>query len=198
MKKLTKHLCFNELTNLENGSYSKPVKILVVGTFNPAKNKNEAKWFYGREINEFWFLFPRMLGYPSIHPADIEDEREHHIVCKEFCEQHQVLIIDMIKQVNAGLKGYTDNEINSVKFNDVLPFDFKSAFKNNKPEKVIFTWKGSSGKVIGVLKKKFIDYLIENKIPYCEMPSASPIYRKGRKAKLSEWIETFKAINPSK
>jgi G:T/U-mismatch repair DNA glycosylase len=198
MSQLTKHLCINELTNLENGSYNKPIKILVVGTFNPAITKNEATWFYGREINEFWFLFPRMLGYPSVHAADTEDERDHDFVCKEFCEQHQVLIIDMIKHVNAVLNGYTDNEINTVMLDDVLPFDFKSAFEKNKPEKVIFTWKGSSGKVIGVLKKKFIIYLTENKIPYCEMPSASPIYRKGRKAKLSEWVETFKAINPNK
>lgn len=195
MNQFTKHICYQELSNLEKGLHSTPIKILVVGTFNPAITDNEAKWYYGREINEFWFLFPRMLGFQSLHTADIEDAREHHIVCKEFCQQNKVLIIDIIKQVNAELKGYTDGEINLVNFEAILPFDFESAFQNNKPDKVIFTWKGRSGKVIGVLKRKFINYLVERNVPYCEMPSASPIYRKGRKAKLNEWKQAFKTIN---
>lgn len=191
-----KHICYEELTLTENGKFIKPIKILVVGTFNPVKEDNEAKWFYGRELNEFWFLFPRMLGFPSLHRADIEDTREHHIVCKEFCEANNVLIVDILKQVKAELKGYTDSEIDKLIMEQVIPFDFKAAFISNKPEKVIFTWKGNTGKITGVLKKKFIAYLTENNIPYCEMPSASPIYRKGRKSKLTEWKNLFsKCIN---
>jgi G:T/U-mismatch repair DNA glycosylase len=195
MSKAKKHICHDELVALEQGNYTKPIKILVVGTFNPDLSDNEAKWFYGREINEFWFLFPRMLGFASLHPADIKDEREHHLVCKEFCDANNILIVDILKQVNAELKGYTDSEIDKLDMEQVIPFDFKAAFVSNKPEKVIFTWKGNSGKITGVLKKKFIDYLIENNIKYCEMPSASPIYRKGRKAKLNEWMEAYESIN---
>lgn len=191
MNNKSKHICYNELLSLEQGTYITPIKILVVGTFNPATPDNEAQWFYGREINEFWFLFPRMLGFPSIHEADIKDEREHHLVCKEFCEANHVLIVDILKQVNATLKGYTDSEIDSLEMGKVIPFDFKAAFQLNKPEKVIFTWKGKTGKITGVLKKKFIDYLAGHNIKYCEMPSASPIYKKGRKAKLNEWKNSY-------
>lgn len=193
MNSITKHICYDELSTLEQGTYNKPVKILVVGTFNPAKPDNDAKWFYGREINEFWFLFPRMLGFASLHTADIEDEREHHLVCKEFCDANNILIIDMLKQVNVALKGYTDNEINKLELEDVIPFDFRIVLEKNKPEKVLFSWKGRDGKVIGYLKKKFIDYLTKNDIKYCELPTGSPLYRKGRKAKLEEWKRAYKS-----
>jgi hypothetical protein len=191
----TKHLCYDEILAVERGNYVKPVKILVVGTFNPTtvKNKlNEAKWFYGREVNEFWFLFPRMLGLPSIHPADIEDDdRDHHVVCKEFCEKHNVLIVDIIKEVRASLKGFTDSEIDALALDDVIPFDYSEAFRSYLPDRVIFTWKGKKGKVTGVLKERFMDFLRKNNIEPCQMPSASPFYRKGRKAKLDEWKQAY-------
>ncbi len=197
MKTLTKHLCYKEILALEEGGYDKPIDILVVGTFNPDtldNKENQAKWFYGREVNEFWFLFPRMLGMPSIHPADIDDEREHHEICKEFCDKNNVLVVDIIKEVKVRLKGFTDNEINALSLEDVEPFDFKAAFSHNKPKRVIFTWKSNNGKVVGVIKKEFIDFLRANGIQFCAVPSASPFYLKGRKAKLDEWRKTYRSM----
>ncbi len=191
-KQITKHICFDEMIQLEKGLSESP-EILVVGTFNPEGENNEAKWYYGREINEFWFLFPRMLGHKSVHPADIDDIREHPVVCKEFCSKNNIVIIDILKQIEGSLEGFTDKEINE-NAKTFVSFDYEAAFKNNKPKKVVFTWKGCDGKVIGKVKKSFINYLNENNIKYCEVPSASPIYRKGRKAKLEEWTKAFNEI----
>lgn len=183
-----KHICYNELIELEKGTYNKPIKLLVVGTFNPINDTNSAKWFYGREINEFWSLFPKMLGFESIHAADVDVKMEnHHIICKQFCETNNFIIVDLIKELDAKLKGYTDSEIDKLNMNQITPFDFESAFKVVKPELVMFSFKGSSGKIIGKLKKQFIQFLNKNAIKYFEVPSASPIYRRGRREKLIEW-----------
>lgn len=188
------HICHEELTELEQGIPESP-EILVVGTFNPKITDNTAEWFYGREINEFWFLFPRMLGHKSIHLADLEITlREHPAICQKYCDQHNILIIDLIKEINHEIKGYTDGEINEVSRELIIPFDFKSAFKKFKPKKVLFTFKGKGGKIIGQLKKEFIEYLEKEIIKYCEVPSGSPFYRKGRRAKLDEWREEFEKI----
>jgi hypothetical protein len=78
-------------------------RILIIGTFNPnyeayPDSTNNAEWFYGRTSkNKFWHYFPTSLTNASMHPktnlnAGVES-------WKQYCRQHKVVIIDMIKSI---------------------------------------------------------------------------------------------------
>ena len=104
-----KHKFFNDL----NLSYIKDYdpETLIIGTFNPEDccidKKNEAKWFYGRtEDNFFWYILPKIFGEESMLDGTVDD-------WKKFCREKKIAITDMIKEfeINGKLKNFSDKEI---------------------------------------------------------------------------------------
>jgi hypothetical protein len=89
---------------------------LIVGTFNPDIDGNQAEWFYGRVANNyFWDVLPRIYGEDSLRNGFT-----HHN-WKGFCNRRKIAITDLITSVNDAdlqddahrslLLGYGDNEI---------------------------------------------------------------------------------------
>lgn len=64
---------------------------LIVGTFNPSWNyDNDAKWFYGRTNNNyFWDVLPRLFNEASL----IEKSKVDWIA---FCKANSIAITDLI------------------------------------------------------------------------------------------------------
>jgi hypothetical protein len=101
---------------------------LIVGTFNPAWPKeNQAKWFYGRTRNNyFWDILPSLYNVESLRkeaqPTD----------WKQFCRNNKIAITDLITSIDDAeignpqhvkyLEGYKDSAI-AQQFKDLKPTD---------------------------------------------------------------------------
>ncbi len=80
-----KHRFINHEINLKT-------EILIVGTFNPDTEKNEAEFFYSRPRNFLWTLIPAAFGKDSLKEKS-KDEK------LEFIRQHKIDFIDLISEV---------------------------------------------------------------------------------------------------
>ncbi|MFY0626168.1 MAG: hypothetical protein JXR07_07735 [Reichenbachiella sp.] len=88
---------------------------LIIGTFNPETEDNDAEFFYGRSRNYLWRLLPTAYGESDLKGASKQAKLE-------FINKHKIDFTDLIEkiQVDAGQEanyydGYIDNKVTSWK-----------------------------------------------------------------------------------
>jgi G:T/U-mismatch repair DNA glycosylase len=182
----------SDLESLENNPLLGKYKILVVGTFNGAIDGNAATWFYGRPENEFWCLFPRMLGFPTLHPVD-RDETIEELTAKwkQFCKVNGIIIVDLFKTILVDIPNHADKNLEVLNPNQVIPFDFKKAFNNCTFEKVLFTWKGQNKNLLTNFKNQYIQFFEKKGSEMGHLLTPSNAYSKSRYFKLNSWREVY-------
>ena len=67
-------------------------EILILGTFNPDTEKNEADFFYGRGRNYLWRLLPTAFQKPDLKKASKQEKLS-------FIEQRKIDFIDLIAEI---------------------------------------------------------------------------------------------------
>jgi len=189
------HRFFAELNDLEQNPITGQYNILVIGTFNAADQVglvNDAEWFYGRNKNQFWFLFPQLLGYHSLH------RREHPNVALEalaeewrnFCGENGIKVVDIFKTIEGVLPNHGDGAIENPLVYET--FNYEQAFGNCTFDHVLFTWKGRTlNNTLGVLKENAHDWFIEQGAVVHHMITPSPVFRRPREWKLEWWLNEF-------
>ncbi|RZK45136.1 MAG: hypothetical protein EOO61_01065 [Hymenobacter sp.] len=65
---------------------------MIVGTFNPETEANEADFFYGRSRNFLWRLLPTAFGCEDLKRRSKNDKIN-------FIRQHRIDFVDLITQV---------------------------------------------------------------------------------------------------
>lgn len=115
------------------------VETLIVGTFNPATEKNPAEIFYGRKRNFLWKLLPLALGM-----ADLKNETVSGRFA--FIKEHKIGFIDLVAEVRVETGSevnYDDNYIDArvTKWRNVI--GVINQLKQVK--KICFTRKSFSG-----------------------------------------------------
>jgi len=181
-----------DLESLENHPPKGDYEILIVGTFNGDMDGNLATWFYGRPENEFWCLFPRMLGKESLHPVDC-DENILQLTekWKQFCKDHKIIIVDLFKDILLVLPNHADKNLAKLRPNQYIAFDFEQAFSNCKFNKVMFTWKGMNNNTLTTLKNQYIAYFQQRGSRISHLLTPSLAYAKSRYFKLNQWKEAY-------
>ena len=96
-------------------------KILIIGTFNPENDfhkKNDAKFYYQRNRNYFWTVFPMLFNFQSIDKKDTE----HQI---EFLKKYKVGITDLLISIDDAKIDNLEHKllISSVKDSDIEKFN---------------------------------------------------------------------------
>jgi G:T/U-mismatch repair DNA glycosylase len=193
-KKVTKHKFIAELEEYEQKPLTGNFNILVIGTFNPAIEKNKANWFYGRSESEFWYLLPKALNFDSLYPSDIGVKIEDvHTKQKAFCKEQKIVIVDVFKKVNIEVAGYRDNELHTLKENEFEGFDYKKAFGKANFKLVAFTWKSDTkSHTQNKIRESIIAFFTGKGVPCLVLDSPSPSHQIGRYDKLTNWQESFK------
>lgn len=192
---MPKHRFCNELIHLEDNPLRGSYAFLIVGTFNSEDQEgleNNAEWFYGRCQGEFWYLFPQLLGLPSLHQRENPDMTPRQLAShwRNFCTQNRTVIVDVYKSIGGNLPNHGDAAIE----NPVAPiyFDYKRAFANVNFEFVVFTWKSRTQKHLLGQKKQEIHIWFEQKgSKILHMPSPSYSYPKSKEFKLETWLQLF-------
>lgn len=192
---ITHHKFIKELEEYECNPLIGNFNILVVGTFNPDIEKNKTNWFYGRSGSEFWYLLPKALGFDSLYPSDLGIKiEEAHIPQKKFCKRQKIIIVDVFKSVKMEVEGYRDNELQSLKKNEYVEFDYKKSFANTNFSLIVFTWKSrTESHLQNKIRTAIIDFFQNKKTPHLLLDSPSPSHQIGRYDKLVNWKE---ALNP--
>lgn len=75
------------------------LKYLFVGTFNPSWNRpqnDNAKWFYGRQYNDFWFIMPQVFGQQSLMDRNFRTNRQYLM---NWCAQQNIGLTDLITNI---------------------------------------------------------------------------------------------------
>ncbi len=177
---------------LENQPIKGSYKILVVGTFNGDMLGNHAPWFYGRPENEFWCLFPRMLGFPTLHPVDRDEPIEDlSQLWMDFCRNNRIEIVDLFKSVEIDLPNHADKNLEKLVEGEFTAFDFQRAFEHCHFEKVVFTWKGIQPNRLTSLKQAYINFFEPKGSRIIHLLTPSLAYSKPRNFKLNQWKGAF-------
>lgn len=165
---------------------------MVIGTFNASISGNTAQWFYGRPENEFWCLFPRMLGFETLHPVDRnEDETQLAELWRGFCRTNKIIIVDLFKEVKVHLPNHADSNLQKLKKEEYLRFEFEKAFKKCEFDYVIFTWKGTNKNTLTDLKNEYINFFSKKVSKIVQLITPSNSYSKPRHFKLKQWKEAY-------
>lgn len=188
----TAHMFKADLAYLEDNPLTGNYKILVVGTFNAAISGNSAQWFYGRPENEFWCLLPRMLGFETLHPVD-RNEKENQLaeLWKGFCKKNEIIIVDLFKEVKENLTNHADSNLQKLKKEEYLRFEFEKAFINCHFDYVMFTWKGTNKNTLTDLKNDYINFFSKKGSKIVQLLTPSNAYSKPRNFKLKQWKEAY-------
>lgn len=156
---------------------------LIVGTFNPDTEKNEADFFYGRRQNYLWTLLPVAFGENNMKKLS-KSEKEL------FIRKYKIRLVDVIEEVSVD-EGeetnyndiYIDNKV--TKWRDII------TLINGLPhlKKVCFTRKTFAG--IPNIRKHIeeIQRHCENKgIEFKALPTPARFYNI---AKQQVWTDFF-------
>lgn len=159
-------------------------EILIIGTFNPEIENNEAKFFYGRNRNYFWKILPKLWNEESLKGKDINFQ-------KNFLEEKEIAITDLILSVKMEenqLDNFKDDNLsNVVEWNTD---NIINNLKNSKITKVFFTRK-TFNKSTEFIKKeinKIKEYCENNNIKFEFLLTPS---RNGNEKKINEWKINF-------
>ena len=109
-------------------------RTLVIGTFNPATEENDANFFCSRQRNFLWTLIPNAFGKASLKGAS-KDEKI------KFVNEFNIDFVDLILEVNVEKAdnyddGYIDKKVE--KWNENINSEID---KLKHLEKVCFTRK---------------------------------------------------------
>lgn len=177
-----------DLEVLENNPPKGKFHLLVVGTFNGNIPDNLATWFYGRRLNKFWYLLPKMLGDDSLHSIDKTDNIETlTAIWKDYCATNRIIIVDIFKGISKQLTNHSDSEFWNLKSNEYEAFDFKKAFADTQFDAVLFTWKGMDKNLLTEIKKQYTQFFEQKGAAIMHMLTPSNAYRKPRELKLEQW-----------
>jgi len=85
---------------------------LIIGTFNPETEDNNAEFFYGRIRNYLWRLLPTAFGEPDLKSASKQEKLE-------FIQKYKIDLTDLIEEIKVEegqeanyYDGYIDNKVN--------------------------------------------------------------------------------------
>lgn len=114
-------------------------KILIVGTFNPAAEGNEASFFYSRSRNNLWKLLPLSYGEENLKDAEPSEKIK-------FIEKYKIDFVDLIEEVSVE-RGSETNYYDSYIDSRVTKWKNIQDLIDNLPElkKVCFSRKTFSG-----------------------------------------------------
>lgn len=156
---------------------------LLIGTFNPDVQGNEAVFFYGRNKNLLWSLLPKVFGGKSLKDKANNDKFD-------FIKKHKIDFVDLIEEIeiesgqeNNYADVYIDQKVKKWKnIIDILE-------KNKNIKEVYFTRKSFSN--IPNLKSKIKEievYCLKNqiKLNYLLTPA-----RFENDEKLNQWKKAF-------
>jgi hypothetical protein len=76
------------------------IDYLFVWTFNPAWSRpkgDDAKWFYGRKYNDFWYIMPKVFHDQSLMPKELRENRK---ILLDYCSDKNIGITDLISSIN--------------------------------------------------------------------------------------------------
>ena len=138
----------------------KDTEILIIGTFNPDKEGNEAEYFYGRSRNYLWRILSNCYQVEDLKGKSTNEKIK-------FAENHKIAFIDLVKSAD-----YKDKNVDydDVKL-DLHVHDWNNVDKLVSSlmhlRKVVFTRKTFNDipnikkeidKVHAVCKERNIDY----------------------------------------
>lgn len=91
---------------------------LIIGTFNPKTQENEAEFFYGRARNYLWTLLPTAFDISDLKNAAFADKLS-------FIEKYKIDFIDLIEEIEieeGQETNYSDSYIDSrvIKWKDII------------------------------------------------------------------------------
>jgi len=166
----------------QNHQINSDTEILIIGTFNPDVQGNEADFFYGRGRNYLWSLLPRVFGENSLKGKGLREKYD-------FMKKYKIDFVDLINQIevkNGQGNNYSDNYIDSrvTRWKNII-----NIIENGKIKKVYFTRKTFSG--ISNIKteiNQIKDYCIENNIKFRYLPTPA---RFKNEDKLNQWKKAF-------
>jgi G:T/U-mismatch repair DNA glycosylase len=154
-------------------------EILILGTFNPDTEKNEADFFYGRSRNYLWKLLPTAFQKTDLKKASKQEKLS-------FIKQERIDFIDLIAEIEVE-KGqetnYNDDFIDSrvIKWQDII----SETRKLNKLKKILLTRKTFTG--IPNMKNQIEiiqDYCFKNGIYFKALLTPARFYNE---SKQTEW-----------
>lgn len=168
---------------LRNHKISPDTNILIIGTFNPDVQGNEADFFYGRSRNFLWSLLPQVFNEKSLKTSTLDEK-------KSFINKYNIDFIDLIDEIEiepGNENNYADDFIDDkvIKWKDIV-----GVIKSNQNiREVYFTRKTFAG--IPNIRKKIKE--IEN---YCKLKGIRFSYlptpaRFENAKKLADWKEKF-------
>jgi G:T/U-mismatch repair DNA glycosylase len=157
---------------------------LIIGTFNPETEGNEAEFFYGRSRNFFWRILPASYQEKDLKQACKPDKLA-------FIERRKIDFIDLILQIevdNGQERNYMDNYIDSrvIEWRDVISEMEKLKFL----KRVCFTRRTFSG--IPNMQKRIEAihaYCEINNILFKTMTTPSRYYSEDKQAEWTKFLQ---------
>jgi G:T/U-mismatch repair DNA glycosylase len=158
-------------------------KILIIGTFNPDVECNDAKFFYGRSKNYFWDLLPKVFGYKSLKKESVGEKIA-------FLEKYEIELTDLICEVELleeDICNYSDENLKK----DIVwnTENIIKILRKGNTKEVYFTRKTFNCiKNIEKEIKKIENFCKKHNIKFEYLPTPA---RYINEKKLNEWREKF-------
>lgn len=158
-------------------------EILIIGTFNPDSENNEANFFYSRKQNFLWKLLPTAFGENDMKGNSKQEKLE-------FIKKHHIDFIDLIEEIeveNGKEDDYSDKYIdgkvthwrNIIDVIDNLP----------KLKKVCITRKTFSGVPnIKLYVENIQQHCIKNKIFFTALLTPARFYSNNKQIEWTNFL----------
>lgn len=130
------------------------MKILILGNFPPHRKRWDYEFYYPNKLNNFWRILASVSGKPLKEMKGEAAVLER----KRLMEKLRVGVYNIAKTIQRKGHSARDTDIKITEFNDVLSI----IYKHKELRKIILA--GYSAK--NSATRKFMEYLVLNKIPF--------------------------------
>lgn len=160
-------------------------EILVIGTFNPDTEENNADFFYGRLRNFLWTLIPIAFNETSLKGKTGNEKLK-------FIEKYRIDFVDLILEVEVEeVANYDDGYLDSkvTKWKNII-----SEIEKLKNLKRVCLTRKSFGDIPNMKTKieEIKNYCVKKEIPFQLLPTPA---RFSNEAKQTEWTNFFRNDN---
>lgn len=180
------------------------IEYLFVGTFNPEWDKpngNNAKYFYGRSTNDFWYIMPCVFQHKSLMSKNYREDKE---LLKGYLKKNKIGLTDLIEKIKNADFNVEEHRNDLFSFKDSKLEKYDLVFNrrimeiinnnNNKLKGVFFTRQIQNSSIICERWKEIKNHCLNKNIKAAELITPSRGYRRNgytRDKKLSEWRKTI-------
>lgn len=162
---------------------NKEAEVLIVGTFNPQAEKNDANFFYSRKRNFLWKLLPTAFNTDDLRNATRKEK-------EDFSSLYRIAFTDLIEEIKVDIGQEVNYEDAYLDKREIQWMDVVGVIKSLENIKRVCFTRSTFADIPNMNKKviEIADYCKKNNIRFQRITTPARFYSSKKQAEWTKFL----------